>query len=102
MTTCSPPMSRASPQPLRKSSSASNSPCEKWSATLARQAADWKGSEGVRGDRQLRVLDAAVDLEDLAGDPRGGGRRQVDDARGNVVDLAEAGHWRVGDHLVTD
>src|SRR5581483_6165953 len=41
-------------------------------------------------ETQIRVLDAAVDLEDLPGDERRSGRRQVQGGDGDVVHLAEA------------
>ena len=46
------------------------------------------------------MLGAAVDLEDLAGDPRARGRREVERARGDVLDGAGATHRRVAVELV--
>ena len=40
-------------------------------------------------------LDATVDLEDLAGDPRRGRRREVDDGRRDVLRCTDATHRRV-------
>ena len=49
-------------------------------------------SEGLDRDGERRVLDPAVDLDDLAGDPRGRVAGQVDDAGRDVLHLADPAH----------
>src|SRR5690606_13167630 len=59
------------------------------------------GSDGARlqvgqGDPQVRVLDAAVDLDDLAGDEAAGVRAQPHGGAGDVLGVAEPAQRRAG------